>query len=53
MKETFKKLITNFQEQSFGTIAPRDYNVPTETKKIVSLMGVRRYLKQIKNTLSM
>jgi len=42
MKETFKKLITNFQERSFGTIVPRDYDIPTETKKIVSLIGVRR-----------
>lgn len=42
MKETFKKLITNFQERSFGTIMPRDYDIPTETKKIVSLIGVRR-----------
>jgi len=42
MKETFKKLITNFQERSFGTIVPRDYDIPTETNKIVSLIGVRR-----------
>jgi len=42
MKEIFKTLITNFQERSFGTIVPRDYDIPTETKKIVSLIGVRR-----------
>ncbi len=42
MKETFKKLITNFQERNFGTIVPRDYTIPTDTKKIISLIGVRR-----------
>jgi len=42
MKETFKKLITNFQERSFSTIVPRAYDIPTESKKIVSLIGVRR-----------
>ncbi len=42
MKEIFKKLITDFQERDFGTIVPRDYEIPTETKKIVSLIGVRR-----------
>ena len=45
MKETFKKLITNFQERSFGTIIPRDYDIPTETNKTVSLIGVRHYGK--------
>jgi len=42
MKETFKKLIVNFQERTFGNIVPRDYEIPTTTKKIVSLIGVRR-----------
>jgi len=42
MKETFKKLIINFQERTFGRIVPRDYEIPTTTKKIVSLIGVRR-----------
>lgn len=42
MKETFKKLIVNFQERTFGRIVPRDYEIPTTTKKIVSLIGVRR-----------
>jgi predicted AAA+ superfamily ATPase len=42
MKETFKKLIVNFQERTFGRIVPRDYEIPTNTKKIVSLIGVRR-----------
>jgi len=42
MKETFKKLIVNFQERTFDKIVPRDYEIPTTTKKIVSLIGVRR-----------
>jgi len=42
MRETFKKLIINFQERTFGNIVPRDYEIPTSTKKIVSLIGVRR-----------
>ncbi|CAA6821172.1 MAG: Predicted ATPase, partial [uncultured Sulfurovum sp.] len=42
MKETFKKLIINFQERTFGRIVPRDYEIPMTTKKIVSLIGVRR-----------
>lgn len=42
MKETFKKLIINFQERPLKGIVPRDYTIPTDTKKIVSLIGVRR-----------
>jgi len=42
MKETFKKLIVNFQERTFGSIVQRDYEIPISTKKIVSLIGVRR-----------
>lgn len=42
MKEIFKKLIVTFQERSFGRIVERDYDIPTDTKKIVSLIGVRR-----------
>jgi predicted AAA+ superfamily ATPase len=42
MKETFKKLIVNFQERTFGRIVPRDCEIPTNTKKIVSLIGMRR-----------
>ena len=42
MKETFKKLIVNFQERRFGRIVPREYDIPTDTQKIVSLIGVRR-----------
>jgi len=42
MKEIFKKLIINFQERTFSRIVERDYDVPLDTKKIVSLIGVRR-----------
>jgi predicted AAA+ superfamily ATPase len=42
MKEIFKKLIINFQERQFSRIVPRDYDIPYDTKKIVSLIGVRR-----------
>ncbi|BBG65333.1 predicted ATPase [Hydrogenimonas sp.] len=42
MKEIFKKLIVDSQERVFGTIVPRDYDIPLDTKKIVSLIGVRR-----------
>jgi predicted AAA+ superfamily ATPase len=42
MKEVFKKLIVTFQERSFGRIVPRDYDIPIDTKKIISLIGVRR-----------
>ena len=42
MKNTFKKLIVNFQERTFNNLIPREYTIPTDTKKIVSLIGVRR-----------
>ena len=42
MKETFKKFIINFQERKFRRIVPCEYDVPLDTKKIVSLIGVRR-----------
>ena len=42
MKEVFKKLIIDFQERELGRIVPREYDVPIDTKKIVSLIGVRR-----------
>ena len=42
MKETFKKLIVNFHERIFSHIAEREYQIHTDTKKIVSLIGVRR-----------
>ena len=42
MKEVFKKLIIDFQERKFERIVLREYDVPLDTKKIVSLIGVRR-----------
>lgn len=42
MKELFKRLITDFIEKEINNIQSRNYNIPLETKKIVSLIGVRR-----------
>ncbi len=42
MKEVFKKLIIDFQEGEIKDIIPRDYTIPLDTNKIVSLIGVRR-----------
>jgi len=42
MKEIFKKLIVNSQERVFSSLIKRDYEIPVDTHKIVSLIGVRR-----------
>ena len=42
MKEIFKKLIVNSQERAFSALLDREYEIPTDTNKIVSLIGVRR-----------
>jgi predicted AAA+ superfamily ATPase len=42
MKEVFKKLIVNFVERDITNILPREYHIPLESKKIISLIGVRR-----------
>ena len=42
MKEIFKKLIIDSQEREFGELAEREYQIPLTTRKIVSLIGVRR-----------
>lgn len=42
MKDLFKRLITDFIEKDIVNILPRDYNIPLESKKIISLIGVRR-----------
>jgi len=42
MKNIFKKLIVGFQERIFTNIVKRDIELPIDTKKIVSLIGVRR-----------
>jgi len=42
MKELFKRLIKDSQQQEFGPIVPRDYEIPMDSSKIVSLIGIRR-----------
>lgn len=42
MRETFKTLITDFQERKPDNIISREYNIPVDSGKIVSLVGVRR-----------
>lgn len=42
MKELFKRIITDFIEKELQSLQPRDYKIPTESKKIISLIGVRR-----------
>ncbi|VAW35748.1 Uncharacterized ATPase, AAA superfamily [hydrothermal vent metagenome] len=42
MKSVFKKLIVDFQERNFVDIIKRDVEIPSNTKKIVSLIGIRR-----------
>jgi predicted AAA+ superfamily ATPase len=41
-KDVFKNLITDFQEREFTNVIPREINLPVESNKIVSLIGVRR-----------
>ncbi len=38
----FKWLITDFNERNFPHIFKRDYDIPLDSKKIVSPIGVRR-----------
>jgi len=42
MKDIFKRLITDFIEKEIVGIIPRDYDIPLKSKKIISLIGVRR-----------
>lgn len=42
MKETFKKIITDFHEQPIQDRVRRDIEIPLDSGKIVSLIGVRR-----------
>ena len=42
MKEIFKKLIVDSQEREYHNLIEREYDIPTDTKKIVSLIGIRR-----------
>jgi uncharacterized protein len=42
MKQLFKKIITDFQESKITSTLPRDMEIPLESGKVVSLVGVRR-----------
>ena len=42
MRKTFKTLITDFQERKINGIVSREYNIPVDSDKIISLIGVRR-----------
>lgn len=42
MKDLFKRIITDFIEKELQSLLIRDYNIPTESRKIISLIGVRR-----------
>jgi len=42
MRDIFKRLIVDFQERKAGNIHKRDYDIPLDSGKIVSLIGVRR-----------
>lgn len=42
MKDIFKGLITDFQERTLSGIVPREYDIPSDSDKIISLIGVRR-----------
>jgi predicted AAA+ superfamily ATPase len=42
MKEIFKQLIIDSQERTFSNIIKRDIEIPLDSRKIISLVGVRR-----------
>jgi len=42
MKELFKKIIVDFQESHLVDLIEREYNIPIQSKKIISFVGVRR-----------
>jgi predicted AAA+ superfamily ATPase len=42
MKSIFKRLIIDSQERTFNDIIKRDIEIPLESQKIISLVGVRR-----------
>ena len=42
MKEVFKKLVIDSQERDYTGLIKRDYEIPVDTDKIVSLIGIRR-----------
>lgn len=42
MKATFKKIITDFQERQIQPVMARELEIPLDSGKVVSLIGVRR-----------
>ena len=42
MKILFKRIITDFHEAPPKQVVMRDYNIPVDSRKIISLIGVRR-----------
>jgi hypothetical protein len=42
MKELFKRITTDFVEKDVKSVFPRECTIPLDSKKIVSLIGVRR-----------
>jgi len=42
MREVFKRLIKDFIYRDIKNILPREYDIPLSSKKIISLIGVRR-----------
>ena len=42
MREIFKRLIVDSQERVFKGIVKREFNIPLDSNKIVSLIGIRR-----------
>ena len=42
MKNIFKKIITDFHERPIRPVLAREYKIPVDSRKIVSLIGVRR-----------
>lgn len=61
MKELFKTIISDFIVRELDGVHTRDYEIPTDITKIVSIVGARRtgktyllfsLIKQLRNTLS-
>ena len=42
MKEVFKRIITDFIEKEINNVKKRDINIPLDTDKIITLVGIRR-----------
>lgn len=42
MKELFKRIITDFVEKEIKGVMSREYKIPLDSPKIISLIGVRR-----------